>query len=84
MLPRCFFKGLPIIASSGGIELNTLLAELTFGVSEKGVELGGVVPNTGVPIEPGDFRDGPFRGSAECCRLSCPVWLVYMRCEGVW
>lgn len=39
---------------------------LRLGVGMNWAVSGGVVPNVGVPIEPGDLREGAFKGSAEC------------------
>jgi hypothetical protein len=51
---------------SGWSVLNILLVILRLGVAVNWAVSGGVVPNVGVPIEPGDLRDGAFNGSAEC------------------
>jgi len=51
---------------SGNSDLNILLVMLRFGAVLIGAASGGVVPRAGVPTEPGDFRDGALRGSAEC------------------
>jgi hypothetical protein len=63
-LALCFFKGLPITASSGKLELKTLL-ESVGGFASKSTG-GGVSLWDSVPTELGDFFERLFKGSAEC------------------
>lgn len=64
-LALCFFKGLPITASSGTLELKTLL-ESVGGFASESTAGGGVSLCDSAPIELGDFFERLFKGSAEC------------------
>ena len=68
-LALCFLSGLPTTLSSGKLAPKTLLDSV--GAAGAGsTSAGGVAPTEVVPIDPGDFLEFAFSGSAECCRLS--------------
>ena len=70
-LARARFSGLPTMLSSEGLNMGSYEALVSKGGGpcSKPVLLGGVDPAVGV-LDAGDLR-AAFRGSEECCRLSC-------------
>ena len=70
-LARARFNGLPTMASSDGLNIGSYEALVSKGGGpcSNPVLLGGVDPAVGV-LDAGDLR-AAFRGSEECCRLSC-------------
>jgi len=63
-------SGLPTTLSSGKLAPKTLLDSVWLAVGAGSTSAGGVASTEVVPIDPGDFLEFAFTGSAECCRLS--------------